>query len=283
MLYWHCCANVLHMHGPLANTTHNHSLIIFLLDISKSATSSLHWLVYCNAATPQKTCFLKISELAKHHKLEHSSASSIIQTCINLFLHMLVAPNSYTMIRQQVPLGISPTVNHIIGDIPYVLSLCTGISPIVNHIIGDIPHILLLCTGISPTVNHVIGDIPHVLLLCMGISPTVNHIIGDIPHVLLLCTGISPTVNHVIGDIPHVLLLCTGISPTVNHIIGDNPHVLLLCMGISPICYSAVWEYPTQLICVIGDKVMSLGISHDTIDDIPCLPLCYMGIFITYC
>jgi hypothetical protein len=35
-------------------------------------------------------------------------------------------------------------------------------------------------------------------------------------------------------------------------------------------CYSAVWEYPTQLICVIGDKVMSLGISHDTIDDIPC-------------
>jgi hypothetical protein len=265
MLYWHCCANVLHMHGPLANTTHNHSLIIFLLDISKSATSSLHWLVYCNAATPQKTCFLKISELAKHHKLEHSSASSIIQTCINLFLHMLVAPNSYTMIRQQVPLGISPTVNYVTGDIPYVLFSCLGISLTSYCSVWGYPLQILLGISLCAIALH-------------------RDIYSQSYHWgYILCTGISPTVNHVIGDIPHVLLLCMGISPTVNHIIGDIPHVLLLCMGISPMCYSAVWEYPTQLICVIGDKVMSLGISHDTIDDIPCLPLCYMGIFITYC
>jgi hypothetical protein len=35
-----------------------------------------------------------------------------------------------------------------------------GISPTVNHVIGDIPHVLLLCMGISPVINHVIGDIP---------------------------------------------------------------------------------------------------------------------------
>jgi hypothetical protein len=149
MLYWLYRADVLHMHGPLANTTHNHSLIIFLLDISKSAISSLHWLVYCNAATPQKTCFLKISELAKHHKLEHSSASSMIQTCINLFLHMLVAPNSYTMIRQQVPLWISPTVNHVTGDIPYVLFSCLGISLTSYCSVWGYPLQSIILLGIS--------------------------------------------------------------------------------------------------------------------------------------
>jgi hypothetical protein len=157
------------MHGPLANTTHNHSLIIFLLDISKSATSSLHWLVYCNAATPQKTCFLKISELAKHHKLEHSSASSIIQTCINLFLHMLVAPNSYTMIRQQVLLGISPTVNYVTGDIPYVLFSCLGISLTSYCSVWGYPLQSIILLGISLT-SYCLQGYPLQSIILLGIS-----------------------------------------------------------------------------------------------------------------
>jgi hypothetical protein len=56
---------------------------------------------------------------------------------------------------------------------------CSGISPVVNHVIGDIPY------------SHVIGDIPHVLLLCiipwvsLGISPKLIMLLGYPSHDIL--------------------------------------------------------------------------------------------------
>jgi hypothetical protein len=74
-----------------------------------------------------------------------------------------------------------------------------GISPTVNHVIGDIPHVLLLC--IIPCSQSCHWGYPLQSIMLLGISlmchcsawgyPLQFNVIGDIPHVLIPSCAIA--------------------------------------------------------------------------------------------
>jgi hypothetical protein len=144
MLYWLYCADVLHMHGPLANTTHNHSLIIFLLDISKSAISSLPCILHTAKDLLSQNLWVDQAQKTKTQQCKQH----------NTDLYKFVS--TYTSGPWCICID-QTTSTH--ADIPYVILLCTGY-----------PLLSIMSLGISLTYHSAVWGYPLQLIMLLGIS-----------------------------------------------------------------------------------------------------------------